>query len=125
MPGFAVDGEAGDDDDDDSFKFKSSSSSSTVSSSVSENILKSILSGFFQNVAMIQPDGGSYKTLVNHQVVHIHPSSVLFGRKQPVVMFNELVHTSRKYMRGVCGIQAEWLSDVASHYYGRNSSSSS
>ncbi len=108
MPGFSL-----------SLDDQESSSTSVSSSSKVENILKSILSGFFQNVALIQPDGGSYKSLVNHQVVHIHPSSVLFGRKQPVVMFNELVHTSRKYMRGVCAVQADWLSDVGSHYYGR------
>lgn len=85
-----------------------------------ENIVKCFLTGFFQNVAFLQPDGTSYKVLASNQLVHIHPSSVLFGKKCKAVFFNELVHTSKKYMRNVTQIQPAWVIEVSSHYYGRN-----
>jgi HrpA-like RNA helicase len=84
-----------------------------------ENILKCFLTGFFMNVAVLQHDG-SYKTLVSNQVVYIHPSSVLFGRKPEAVFFTELVQTSKKYMRKISSIQMSWLVEVAPHYYGKS-----
>jgi hypothetical protein len=45
--------------------------------------------------------------------VFIHPSSVLAGRqKYEAVMFEELVYTSKAYMRGVSRIQANWCQDL-------------
>ena len=85
-----------------------------------EGLLKCLLSGLFMNVALLQTDG-SYRTLISHQTVYLHPSSTLFGKKSQAVFFNELVHTSRKYMRKISRIQKEWLLEVAPHYFGRNS----
>ncbi|RKO84913.1 P-loop containing nucleoside triphosphate hydrolase protein, partial [Blyttiomyces helicus] len=97
--------------------------SSTTCGTDFEPMLKCFLSGCFQNVATLQPDG-TYKTLGTNQVVHIHPSSVLFGRKAPAVFFNELVRTSKQYMRNLCLMQLSWLLDVAPGYYGRSSAES-
>ncbi|KAH9596471.1 ATP-dependent RNA helicase dhx8 [Schistosoma haematobium] len=41
---------------------------------------KAILSGFFRNAAKKDPQEG-YRTLVDQQVVYIHPSSALFNRQ--------------------------------------------
>ncbi|KAJ3170754.1 putative ATP-dependent RNA helicase dhr2 [Geranomyces variabilis] len=83
-----------------------------------EAVLKCFLSGCFQNVAMRTPDG-SYKTLVGNQAVYIHPSSVLFLKKPDAVVYNELMHTSKQYMRNISIIYPPWLLDVAPQYYGR------
>lgn len=41
---------------------------------------KAICSGFFRNAAKKDPQEG-YRTLVDGQVVYIHPSSALFNRQ--------------------------------------------
>ncbi|XP_077361727.1 ATP-dependent RNA helicase DHX33 isoform X1 [Festucalex cinctus] len=74
--------------------------------------------GMFINAAELQPDG-SYLALDTHQPVAIHPSSVLFQAKPAYVVFNELLHTSRCYMRDLCLADADWLLDAAPEYFGR------
>jgi len=43
-------------------------------------IQKTVCSGFFRNAAKKDPQEG-YRTLVDSQVVYIHPSSALFNRQ--------------------------------------------
>ncbi|XP_061658731.1 ATP-dependent RNA helicase DHX33 [Syngnathoides biaculeatus] len=74
--------------------------------------------GMFINAAELQPDG-SYLALDTHQSVAIHPSSVLFQAKPAYVVFNELLHTSRCYMRDLCLVDADWLLNAAPEYFGR------
>ena len=82
---------------------------------------RALLAGYFMQAARRQPDG-SYRTMAGSQVVvHIHPSSVLFGPAAgggpPVVMFNELVRTSKLYVRDVSAITATWLPELAPRYF--------
>lgn len=77
-----------------------------------DGVLKSILRGTFQNCALIRPDGtyqqimsrlvctsmhtvwinGAYDSVcIRTQPVKIHPSSTLFGRKAPAIVYDELV----------------------------------
>ncbi|KAJ3284564.1 putative ATP-dependent RNA helicase dhx33 [Borealophlyctis nickersoniae] len=83
-----------------------------------EPVLKCFLSGFFQNVALIQHDG-TYRTLVSNQIVHIHPTSTLFNRKAHAIMYGELVHTTRHYVRNCSIIQPGWVTEAAPGYYGK------
>ncbi|KAG9016562.1 putative ATP-dependent RNA helicase dhr2 [Tulasnella sp. 427] len=71
-----------------------------------EGLLRSLLAGLWQNTAMITPDG-SYK-----QPVKIHPSSSLFSRKVPAIMYDELIVTSNTYAMGVSSIPQAWLLDL-------------
>src|SRR5690242_16596975 len=48
-------------------------------------ILKSFLSGFFQNTALLQPDG-KYKSVLGGRAVGIHPTSGLFTKKVNAIM---------------------------------------
>lgn len=82
------------------------------------NVRRCLAHGMFVNAAELQPDG-SYIALDTHQPVAIHPSSVLFQAKPAYVVFNELLHTSRCYMRDLCLVDAEWLLDAAPEYFGR------
>lgn len=49
-------------------------------------IQKTICSGFFRNAAKKDPQEG-YRTLVDSQVVYIHPSSALFNRQPEWYVF--------------------------------------
>lgn len=82
------------------------------------SVRRCLAHGMFVNAAELRPDG-SYVTLDSQQSVAIHPSSVLFQGKPACVVFNELVHTSRCYMRDLCLVDAEWLADAAPDYFSR------
>uniref|UniRef100_A0AAY4E6V9 ATP-dependent RNA helicase DHX33 n=1 Tax=Denticeps clupeoides TaxID=299321 RepID=A0AAY4E6V9_9TELE len=82
------------------------------------NVRRCLAHGLFVNAAELQPDG-SYVALHTHQPVSIHPSSVLFQAKPAYVVFNELLHTSRCYMRDLCLVDPEWLQDAAPEYFRR------
>lgn len=43
-------------------------------------VQKAICSGFFRNAARKHPQDG-YRTLIDQQVVYLHPSSTLFNRQ--------------------------------------------
>lgn len=87
------------------------------------SVRRCLANGMFLNAAELQPDG-TYVALDTHQAVAIHPSSVLFQAKPAYVVFNELLHTSRCYMRDLCLVEAEWLLDAAPEYFGRKLRSS-
>lgn len=73
---------------------------------------KAICSGFFRNAAKKDPQEG-YRTLVDSQVVYIHPSSALFNRQPEWVVYHELVQTTKEYMREVTTIDPKWLVEFA------------
>ena len=63
---------------------------------------------------------GSYRMYSTGQVVAIHPSSVLCGKKAECIVFNELVHTTRQYARDALLIDARWLPELAPTYFARH-----
>lgn len=85
----------------------------TISSSQKDltPIRKSLASGFFLNTA-VKIDKNRYKTLLNNIEVRIHPTSMIKAAPQYLV-FNSLIDTSRLYIRDVCSIENEWLSEIA------------
>ncbi|CAH2222948.1 ATP-dependent RNA helicase DHX33 [Pelobates cultripes] len=82
------------------------------------NIRQCLAHGLFMNAAELQPDG-TYTTVDTHQPVAIHPSSVLFHCKPACVIYNELLHTSKCYMRDLCVVDADWLFETAPEYFRR------
>ncbi|TPX50976.1 hypothetical protein SeLEV6574_g00559 [Synchytrium endobioticum] len=93
-----------------------------TSSLHTENILRCFLSGFFMNAAICNPTDNTsgtsgFKTLIGNRPVYVHPSSVVFGKKVGAVFYNELVHTSRQYMRNVSVVNPSWFIEAAPHYY--------
>eukprot|EP01134_Creolimax_fragrantissima_P004513 CFRG4513T1 len=79
-------------------------------------IRKAFTSGFFYNTARLTR-AGNYKTIKHQQAVYIHPSSDMAEQLPRWVIYHELVFTSKEYMRNVIEIKAEWLAEVAPHYY--------
>ncbi|XP_029469654.1 ATP-dependent RNA helicase DHX33 [Rhinatrema bivittatum] len=82
------------------------------------NVRQCLAHGLFMNTAELQPDG-TYATTEARQPVTIHPSSVLFHCKPACVVYNELLHTSKCYMRDLCVVDADWLYDAAPEYFRR------
>lgn len=81
-----------------------------------DTICKCITAGFFYNVARLCKDG-SYQTITNPTSIHIHPSSSLFQLNPKYVIYNELILTTKEYMRIVTEIKPKWLIETAPHMY--------
>ncbi|XP_006897952.1 PREDICTED: ATP-dependent RNA helicase DHX8-like [Elephantulus edwardii] len=79
-------------------------------------VQKAICSGFFRNAAKKDPQEG-YRTLIDQQVVYIHPSSALFNRQPEWVVYHELVLTTKEYMREVTTIGPRWLVEFAPAFF--------
>ncbi|XP_075890985.1 ATP-dependent RNA helicase DHX8 [Nelusetta ayraudi] len=77
---------------------------------------KAICSGFFRNAARKHPHDG-YRTLIDQQVVYLHPSSTLFNRQPEWLVYHELVLTTKEYMREVTTIDPRWLVEFAPAFY--------
>ncbi|KIM57942.1 hypothetical protein SCLCIDRAFT_1114768 [Scleroderma citrinum Foug A] len=74
-----------------------------------EAVMRSFTAGLIQNSALLQPDG-TYKQLMGHSVVKIHPGSTLADKKVPAIIFDELVYTSQIYARGVSSVPRSYFS---------------
>ncbi|XP_070707683.1 ATP-dependent RNA helicase DHX8-like [Pempheris klunzingeri] len=79
-------------------------------------VQKAICSGFFRNAARKHPHDG-YRTLIDQQVVYLHPSSTLFNRQPEWLVYHELVLTTKEYMREVTTIDPRWLVEFAPAFY--------
>jgi pre-mRNA-splicing factor ATP-dependent RNA helicase DHX15/PRP43 len=79
------------------------------------NLRKCITSGFFMQVAHLQKQG-HYLTVKDHQVVGLHPSTVLDSKPQ-WALFQEFVLTTKNYIRTVMNVRIDWLVEIAPHYF--------
>mmetsp|Transcript_24698 Transcript_24698/g.97548 ORF Transcript_24698/g.97548 Transcript_24698/m.97548 type:complete len:1215 (-) Transcript_24698:2748-6392(-) len=79
-------------------------------------IRKAIVSGFFVHAAKKDPQEG-YRTLVEGQPVYIHPSSSLFHIQPEWVIYHEVVHTTKEYMREVLAVESKWLVELAPRFF--------
>ncbi|CDW88583.1 mrna splicing factor rna helicase [Stylonychia lemnae] len=82
-----------------------------------EAILKSLITGYFANVAQRQVDGTYRNVRSMTDVLVIHPSSVLANIRPKWILYNEIVVTSKKFMREVSEVKVEWLTELAPHFY--------
>lgn len=80
------------------------------------SVRKCFASAFYCRIALSVPDG-SYLTQLDHKRVYIHPSSCLFNKKPEVIIYNELVLTTKEYMRDVLIIEKDWLLDFQSMFH--------
>jgi len=79
-------------------------------------VQKAICSGYFRNAAKKDPQEG-YRTLLDQQIVYVHPSSSLFHRQPEWVVYHELVLTTKEYMRDVTAVDARWLVEFAPKFF--------
>lgn len=94
-------------------KLLSSETPKPSSSTNTDAILACMLRGFVSNTARLCPDG-SYKTFFHNQLVAIHPSSVMHGRKikAEAIVFSEFLFTNKSYAKKVSAVQMNWVEDV-------------
>ena len=83
----------------------------TSSGSGFEKVRLCLYKAFRQRLALL---GGEkkYYTSAGHVQVDIHPSSVLHKKLPSAVIYNELVQTTKTYMRGVSIVNEDWIVDV-------------
>eukprot|EP00268_Persea_americana_P030770 TRINITY_DN2982_c0_g1_i1.p1 TRINITY_DN2982_c0_g1~~TRINITY_DN2982_c0_g1_i1.p1 ORF type:complete len:723 (-),score=109.29 TRINITY_DN2982_c0_g1_i1:1846-4014(-) len=79
-----------------------------------------LAASFFLNAVLKQHDG-SYRAMANNQTVQIHPASVLFQTKPECFIYNELIQTTKTYVRNITRIDPLWLPELAPQYYGTQS----
>ncbi|KAK1725342.1 LOW QUALITY PROTEIN: helicase associated domain-containing protein [Colletotrichum acutatum] len=67
----------------------------------------------------VERSGDSYRTVKKNATVYVHPSSVLMGVDPPTKMlvYFELVQTTKEYMRSCMPIESKWLAELAPHFY--------
>lgn len=76
-----------------------------------------ITSGFFPNAAYLH-HSGVYRTCRGNRELHVHPMSCLYTIRQPqFVVFCELLSTTKVMMKEITVIEADWLTELAPHYY--------
>ncbi|GAB0091132.1 probable ATP-dependent RNA helicase DHX35 [Sergentomyia squamirostris] len=82
-----------------------------------ETLCRCIVAGFFPNAAFMH-HSGEYRSLRGSTELHLHPQSTLYTLKPPkCVVFCELMHTTKLYMKEITVIKEEWLLELAPHYY--------
>lgn len=82
-------------------------------------ILRAITAAYFLNAARMNRNGDGYRTLKTNQTVYVHPSSVVMSYDPPprVIIYHELVVTSKEFVRTVVPIESKWLTEFGGHYY--------
>lgn len=59
-----------------------------------------------------------YRSVRGDEELHIHPLSVLYTEKRPAwVLYCELQHTTKRFIKDITVIKDEWLTELAPHYY--------
>lgn len=74
---------------------------------LTESLRKCLARGFADHYAVLQHDG-TYRA--GKLEVAIHPSSCLLKVKPEHVLYTELVHTNKLYMRNLSVVDPKWLS---------------
>ena len=49
--------------------------------------------------------------------LRVHPSSAIFNSRPTCVVYCSAVRTDREYMRDVTVVEADWLRELAPHFY--------
>lgn len=101
--------------------------SEVAEASMEELVSRCVVAGFFRNAARKRSEDGKYIPIggaagqAMETGVEIHPSSSLRAlrvkRNPPLVVYNELVMTSKAYLRVVLSIEMEWLRQHCNSYF--------
>lgn len=107
-----------------------------VSARSNVDIQKSFISGFFQNIATLdivasasdkrsasfkgrgrmENINSSYKVSRNGMQVTIHPKSVLAKSQSPLVLYHEIIETTKVFIHRVIRIEKELIDQVVPYY---------
>lgn len=83
-------------------------------------VRRALLKGCFMQCARRdEANANSYVTMTTRQLAKLHPQCVLFRRRPlpPCVLYNEIVTTSKNYLRVVTEIDPKWLPELCPQYF--------
>jgi HrpA-like RNA helicase len=82
--------------------------------SLEENIMRCLLAGYPRNVAHLTPDGRTYRSVHGALELQLHPTSALLQRnpRPSVILYDELIMTSKLFARRASSIQQEWVATL-------------
>lgn len=81
------------------------------------SLRKCILSAYFHQVASLDLFSGSLKQLRGKETLYFHPDSVLFNRAPKMVLYTEVLHTTKPFARHLASIEPEWLTEIVPDFY--------
>lgn len=87
---------------------------------VSVQLRKALIAGFGMNIARADEVQSSYRSINNQNLpnISIHPTSVLFKRLPPLILYSELLETTKIFARFVSVIDDEdWLPEMCPQVY--------
>ena len=79
-------------------------------------IRRALVTGLFPHAARRQ-HGGAYRVMATGLEVKLHPASVLHGKAPECIVFNEVIKTTRQYVRGITKIESGWLPELAPFFF--------
>lgn len=80
-------------------------------------IRRCITAGYFPNAAYLH-HSGVYKTVRGEIELNVHPLSCLYTEMLPSwIVYCELQHTTKLFIKDITVIKQEWLTELAPHYY--------
>ncbi|KAJ1490181.1 P-loop containing nucleoside triphosphate hydrolase protein [Baffinella frigidus] len=80
-------------------------------------VARCLVTAFYANAASLSPDGRCYKVESSSEEVFIHPTSSLFQRRARTVVFDQLMLTTKMYMRNCTVIDMAWLPELVPSVY--------
>ncbi|OQR71134.1 putative ATP-dependent RNA helicase DHX33-like [Tropilaelaps mercedesae] len=90
----------------------------SLSKSTNDNIRRALVTGLFRNVAY-RVKANQYRALESKRDVFFHPSSCMFRQNPDVVLYTEVVKTTKCYIRNVTPIDPAWYNELAPGEYTR------
>ena len=101
------------------FKIDASASADTTQE-ISESLRRALLISFPLNVARANEQEATYYSLSRPEIgpISIHPTSVLFKRLPPLIVYSELLETTKLFARFVSVVdEEEWIVRSCPQFY--------
>lgn len=83
-------------------------------------IRKALISAYPSNIVKSDEQRACYIGLSSSsktESFHIHPNSVLFKRLPPLILYGQVVETTKKFLKFVTLIEADWLEEIHPQIY--------
>lgn len=80
-------------------------------------IRKALISAYPLNIVKSDEQRACYTNLPKTETFHIHPNSVLFKRLPPLILYGQVIETTKKFLKFVTLIEAEWAEEVHPEIY--------
>ena len=100
------------------FRMPSERNVKMTAEEISINLRKALISAYPFNVAKSVESRACYVSLSgDDSVLNIHPSSVLFKRLPPLIIFGHQIETTKKFLKFATVIESDWLIDIHPKLY--------